>query len=150
MWFIPSSSKHSLLNGMKILWDLKILWEMGSRRVKILWDFVSQCEVWHVWIDRYYGQNPVKICVHCTTCNYSQITKPIAYIYIENWPFIADDRRVFINSKYGSLDSCFSHWDSYFSVVATETKAETTWVRNDQYYIIKQIPHMLREHLFIL
>ena len=29
-------------------------------------------------------------------------------------------------------------------------KAETTWVRNDQYYIIKQIPHMLREHLFIL
>ena len=34
---------------MKILWDLKILWETGSRRAKILWDFVSQCEVWHVW-----------------------------------------------------------------------------------------------------
>ena len=34
---------------MKILWDLKILWETGARRAKILWDFVSQCEVWHVW-----------------------------------------------------------------------------------------------------
>ena len=33
---------------MKILWDLKILWEMGSRRAKILQDIVSQCEVWHV------------------------------------------------------------------------------------------------------
>ena len=33
---------------MKILWDLKILWETGSRGAKILWDFVSQCEVWHV------------------------------------------------------------------------------------------------------
>ena len=49
MWFISSSSKSSLLNVMKILWDLKILWEMGSRSAKILWDFVSQCEVWHVW-----------------------------------------------------------------------------------------------------
>ena len=48
VWFISSSSKSSLLNGMKILWDLKILWEMGSRSAKILWDFVSQCEVWHV------------------------------------------------------------------------------------------------------
>ena len=37
-----------LLNGMKILQDLKILWETGSRRAKILRDFVSQCEVWHV------------------------------------------------------------------------------------------------------
>ena len=35
VWFISSSSKNSLLNGMKILWDLKILWEMGSRRAKI-------------------------------------------------------------------------------------------------------------------
>ena len=34
---------------MKILWDLKILRETGSRKAKILWDFVSQCEVWHVW-----------------------------------------------------------------------------------------------------
>ena len=51
VWFISSSSKNSLLNGMKILWDLKILWETGSRKAKILWDFVSQCEVWHVWID---------------------------------------------------------------------------------------------------
>ena len=29
----------------------------GYRRAKILWDFVSQCEVWHVWtrvdFDRY-------------------------------------------------------------------------------------------------
>ena len=35
---------------MKILWDLKILWETGSRRTKIQWDFVSQSEVWHVWL----------------------------------------------------------------------------------------------------
>ena len=33
---------------MKIPWDLKILWETGSRKAKILWDFVSQCEVCHV------------------------------------------------------------------------------------------------------
>ena len=33
---------------MKILWDLKILRETGSRRDKILWDFVSQYEVCHV------------------------------------------------------------------------------------------------------
>ena len=49
VWFISDSSKSSLLNDMKILWNLKILWEMGSRRAKILWDFVSQCEEWHVW-----------------------------------------------------------------------------------------------------
>ena len=49
VWFISSSLKNSLWNGMQILWDLKILWETGSRRAKILWDFVSQSEVWHVW-----------------------------------------------------------------------------------------------------
>ena len=49
--FISSSSKRSLLNGMKILWDLKILWEMGYRRAKIKWDFISQCEVWHLCLN---------------------------------------------------------------------------------------------------
>ena len=42
VWFISSSSKSSLLNGMKILWDVKLFWEMGSGRAKILWDFVLQ------------------------------------------------------------------------------------------------------------
>ena len=31
---------------MKILWDLKILWEMESIRAKILWDFVSIHTFW--------------------------------------------------------------------------------------------------------
>ena len=34
VWFISSSSKNSLLNGMKILWDLKILWKTGSEGPK--------------------------------------------------------------------------------------------------------------------
>ena len=47
---------------MKILWELKILWEMGSRRAKILWDFVSQCEVWHV-CTCLFSKDQINLCI---------------------------------------------------------------------------------------
>ena len=35
---------------LKILWDLKNLTGTGFKMGQILWDFISQCEIWHVCI----------------------------------------------------------------------------------------------------
>ena len=35
---------------LEILWDMKILLGIGFYMGRILWDFVSQCEIWHVWL----------------------------------------------------------------------------------------------------
>ena len=37
------------------LWDLKILWEVAFRGAKFC-DFISQCEVWHVWKQSIYKE----------------------------------------------------------------------------------------------
>ena len=38
------------LDGLKILWDLKILWESAFRRAKFS-EILSQCEVWLVSLE---------------------------------------------------------------------------------------------------
>ena len=39
-----------LLDGLKLLWDLKNLMGIGFQMGQILWDFISQCDIWHVCI----------------------------------------------------------------------------------------------------
>ena len=40
-------------DGLKILWDLKNLMGIGFQMGQILWDFISECEIWHVC--QYWG-----------------------------------------------------------------------------------------------
>ena len=39
-----------LQNGLEILWILNFFMGIAFQMAQILWDFISQCEIWHVWI----------------------------------------------------------------------------------------------------
>ena len=72
-------------DDLKILWDLKIF-----RMCKILWDFISQCETWHVCISHILHKKPT---VH-KACTLLQWNNEIYKIYtqINLWKFTKSKR----------------------------------------------------------
>ena len=107
MGFISSSSKNSLFNGMKILWYLKSLWEMGSRRDKLLWDSVSQCEVWHVCL-------PLEIICKNVKIFWEKIEKMSSAIRLwPEWPHIFL-RRSLINNLITLKEPNCRRWLIFF------------------------------------
>ena len=102
MWFISSSSKSSLLNGMKILWDLSY-GKWGPEVLKfceIYFHFFSlelKCQLTRTWV-RSFG----------VTCR-SKIEKKILF-----WLVIQDDH-------HGG------HLENLFFASSPEPKGQLTW-----------------------
>ena len=61
-------------DSLKILWDLKNLMGIAFQMCQILWDFSSQCEIWHVWLwqwvscERNSSYNFIPIFMKLCTC----------------------------------------------------------------------------------